>query len=347
MSETKTAMETLVLPLFVASAIVEHAKRRTNSAGYLVGNLSGNQISVTDYIPCTHESTTDLNTRAYEEELNERIAIKKYYSSNITLIGWYAAGSPEPGNQAAFDAWCQAPGTSFLRGRTENQAVMLIGFMPTAKDMTVRWAAYLTVNSIKDHVTQCKLTQQLAVSVEAETQSMNVLLAEIISKSLYNGGKPYPTSQITNLDYVALEAARGKEADGGRKDNKQKEGEVRPLETALLNVQKKLDQAISHARSVVANGNNSKGDKQGESEAILKNYEVILEEKNQQSSRNDFVNEAYKDALMIKYTTALLRRHLMDIERHSRYEVREKGQNQNPHHRGVSSTGQRKNVAFR
>ncbi|KAF5224621.1 Eukaryotic translation initiation factor 3 subunit F [Trypanosoma cruzi] len=341
-------MGTLVLPPFVAAAIVEHAKRRRNSAGYLVGSRSGNQITVTDYIPCTHESTSDVRTRAYAEELKERVSLKKCYTPSITLVGWYAAATPEPGKERAFDLWCQAPGASFSKIRSHNQAVMLLGRMPTAADLSIRWEAYITSNMNDGDSLQCERMQQLTVCVEAETPSMNVLLAEMISKTLYNGSMPYPTNRITNLDRVAVEA-ESREAEFGRKDNSRNDAEPRPVEAALLNVQNKLHQAISHARAILVSGNKNKSERQNESAAVVENYEAILAEKSQQSSRDDFITESYKDALMIKYTAALLRRHVMEIERHGRQELKEKTQHGHGHGQNNTSSprGPRKLGAFR
>ncbi|KEG13276.1 putative glycerol kinase, glycosomal [Trypanosoma grayi] len=336
-------MGTLVLPPFVAAAIVEHAKRRRNSAGYLVGSRSPHQITVTDYIPCTHESTADVRSRAYTEELTERVAVKKYYTPNITLVGWYAAGAPEADMERAFDVWCQAPGASFSRIRVHNQAVMLLCRMPTAKDIAVRWEAHITRNYNDGETFHCERVSQLAVTVEAETQAMNVLLAEIMHKALYDGGMPNATSRVTNLDRVALEA-ECKEVDITKKDSR-KETETQPVEAALVNVQSKLHQAISHARAIIASGNKNNSEKRDESALVVKSYETILAEKNQQSSRDDFITEGYKDALMMKYTAALLRKHVMEIERHSRYEAKEKT------HHGPSQGGHpnvgRKTAAFR
>lgn len=333
-------MEQLVLPPFVACAIVEHAKRCCNCAGYLAGSVSGDHITVTDYIPFTHESTSEVTTKAYKDELNERISVKKYYSSNITLIGWYAAGVPEENDEANFNVWCRAPSAMFLRDSKKTKAVMLLARMPSATNLSVRWEAHTMINTTEGRDSYRTLTQELAVSIEADTPSMNVLLSDIVSKAVYAGGRPCPMSRVTNLDCVALCAGGQKEADGGRRENGQKEAEARPLETELLNVQNKLHQAIAQARAVLASGSNSNTEAQRESAVIVKNYEAILEEKNQQSGRDDFITENYKDALMTKYTAALLRRHVMDIERHSRCETRERG------HHSPTSTGPRK-VTFR
>ncbi|RNF06181.1 putative glycerol kinase, glycosomal [Trypanosoma rangeli] len=308
-------MGTVVLPPFVAAAIVEHAKRRRSSAGYLVGSRSGNQISITDYIPCTHESTDDVRTRTYLEELKERVSLKKSYTPSITLVGWYAAATPEPENEREFELWCQAPGARF----TKNQAVMLVVRMPSATDISIRWEAYITNNLRKGDTAQCERRQQLAVSMEAETPSMNVMLSEIISKTLCGGGVPYPTDRITNLDHVAADAA-AREGELGRKDGNRKDAEARQVESALLKVQEKLNQAISHARAILASGHKPSS----ESAAIVENYETILAEKKEQSSRDNFITESYKDALMIKYTAALLRRHLTEIERHGRQDMKDK-----------------------
>ncbi|ORC89657.1 putative glycerol kinase, glycosomal [Trypanosoma theileri] len=330
-------MGTLVLPPFVASAIVEHAKRRCNSAGYLIGNRTGDQITVTDYIPCTHASTMEVRSRAYAEDLSERVQLKRYYTPGITLLGWYAAGVPMPDEEEAFDLWCQAPCVSFSRSRSNNQAVMLLARMPTASHISVQWEAHVTSSVWVGDALRFGRVQEVAVSIEAETPSMNVLLAEIISKALCGGGAPYPTSRITNLDRVALEA------DSAKRDPR-RETDTRPVETALANVQNKLHQTIVHARAVLASGaGKQKGDKDGEEAAIVANYEAILEEKNQQSSRDDFISESYKDALMMKYLAALLRRHVSEIERHGRYEAKEKA----PHGAGGHPNATRKMASFR
>ncbi|RNF24908.1 putative glycerol kinase, glycosomal [Trypanosoma conorhini] len=331
-------MGTLVLPPFVAAAIVEHAKRRHNSAGYLVGSRSGNQITVTDYIPCTHESTNDVRTRAYLEELKERVALKKCYTPSITLVGWYAAATPEPEKEREFELWCQAPGARF----TKNQAVMLLVRMPTAADVSIRWEAYITSNLRKGDAAQCERTQQLAVAMEAETQSMNVLLSEMVSKALCGGAVPYPTDRITNLDYVAADAA-AREGDFGRKDGIRKDAESRPVEAALLAVQNKLHQAISHARAILASGHKHSS----EGAAIAENYETILAEKKEQSSRDDFITESYKDALMMKYTAALLRRHVTEIERHGRQDIKEKMYYGHGQSGAASPHSTRRTAAFR
>nr|CCC89656.1 conserved hypothetical protein [Trypanosoma congolense IL3000] len=340
-------MELIVLPPFVAAAIVEHAKRRLNSAGYLVGNLDGEQITVTDYIPYTHENTDEVKSQTYREELAERVAVKKYYTPGIALVGWYAAGVPQPGHEESFKRWCEAPGYWFARGSSQSQAVLLIATMPSENNMSLSWEAHITNNFLKEKVTVCeRKTPELNVTIAAESASMNVLLTDIASKALYGGGMIHPMSCVTNLDRVAFDAETAEsDSHGSGKKDSNKEGQPRPVEEALIRVQNDLHQAISHARAILASGN--KKEKNEEYESIAKNYEVLLEEKNKQSSRCDFITENHNDALMMKYMAALLRRYVNEIERNSRHEVKEKQQHGGHGGHGGHSNHPRKTVSFR
>ncbi|CBH09813.1 uncharacterized protein TEOVI_000540600 [Trypanosoma equiperdum] len=324
-------MEGLVVPPFVASGIVAHAKRMRNSAGYLFGSYSDGQITVTDYIPCTHEFEGDKFPQWCLDEFKARVDVKKHYNSGVAVIGWYVAGAPEPGGEAVFKRWCEAPGVIFARGGLKSQALMLLARMPCDGDMTLKWEAYITNNSIQEEVHVCeRKAQKLNVTIAAESPSMNVLLAEIASKALYGGGTPHATSRITSLDLVAR-GAEMMELEGNsgnnKRDNNRRDGD-RPVEEALMRVQNGMMQDISNAESALAGGNNNK-EGNLDSAAIVESYKRILEEKGKQGERGDFITESYTDALAIKYQMFVLRRVLNDIERNNNPESRER-----PHHGG-------------
>ncbi|KAH8605410.1 putative JAB1 Mov34 MPN PAD 1 ubiquitin protease [Trypanosoma vivax] len=341
MHEGKGA-DTFALSPYVAAGIIEHAKRLNCSAGYLVGDRSEGQVHVKDYIPCTHTNAEALLEEEFRKKMKAHLDIKKLSSPGVSILGWYAAGAPREGEVEAFNKWCMAPYVHFL----QRNSLMVIAHMPTEANMTLRWEAF-AVTSVADNKgdkgdegdavkgsadrdggkkgrKDLIVKKPLSITIGSDSPSLNVMLADVTSKMFYGGGFPYPVSRIANLDRVAF-TAQGADMDGcsGRREGSKREGEVNAVKEALLKLKRELNQSILVANSPHTTANKP-ADSFADFDVIADSYEVIQAEKNRQQNRDNFINESFRDALMMKYMAALLGRMVREVERNTRQDLKEK-----------------------
>lgn len=282
---------------YPAAFIIEHAKRKSFAAGYIIGTRTAEEIVITDFIPLTHRDTEMPNQKQYREDLHRRRAAKRRFTKQDT-IGWYTACQEgEQLSSADYQRWCNAPSVIFQN----RNCLHLHCEMPHSDVATPEmvWSASIISEDPTDHT--LKYSNHKVVLAPLNSVASDVMMNHVMSLALYNGGHAYPRSKLLNIDEVAYVASL---------DNK-------TSTDAVNEEQKRLQRAVTAAEQIVTGGSGGSKEAQ-EMMAAVENFREIREEALQrqrdQTGRVDFNSQQFKDALMIKCAATILRKEVAMIE---------------------------------
>ncbi|EPY25179.1 hypothetical protein STCU_00550 [Strigomonas culicis] len=307
------------LTAYVSAAIVEHGKRRGAAAGYLLGTRTAKEIIITEYVPLTQNGDMAVSSKKYTSERTERLHAKQEFQK-AALLGWYSASAPTSDKVTAeeYSRWCEEASLSFAH-KVARYAVHLHCELPSARALAVRWTATVTSNlRVDERQCVCQVVQTLPVVVPYASRhsATEVVLGHVASQLLYRGGYAQPRSGLTNLDAVAFDAARS----GGNSG---------PSE-ALLAVQEKLRETLQ--------GPAGASDARIQ-QAVAQIRAARKEEQERQLVSDDYNTQKLKEALMIKYMSALLAKEIVQIEMlASQYPDKNKGNNAGDNKTNASNT---------
>lgn len=310
---------------YVAAAIIEHGKRRSIAAGFILGERSTDEVRILDYFPFTHvEAFADVSARSYREEVDQCKRTKNLFTT-ASVLGWYSAGNcPADVTEDHFSIWCESPAMRFVN----SIAIHVHCALPEQDKLSVSWTVtrMRTYREANDKVkmdfrTVKEATLPVVISAMGHVPS-NVFLDHVASMALYGGKKPYPTSDLLNLDLLVYQAAKlPQPLPPPQQLGKEDQLPPRPLEEVLLRVHNNMNTAIQNASAACNGAGNVSAEDKKVYEDILASLAAIRatketerENQNSPTARDDVSSQRFKDALMIKCMSLMLRRDVRQIE---------------------------------
>ncbi|CAD2217342.1 hypothetical protein AGDE_08309 [Angomonas deanei] len=274
----------LIISPNVASAILEHAKRKRQVTGYILGTRANNKYVIKDCFPLTQTGASRT------EDIKRFIRNKKLKEAFVKgdVLGWYSAGwaDPHDGEDSAevhFKKFCETPSHVYMEknNATARSALHLHCALPESGRLNVQWTAHVTTNRRENDKYESIPVAEVGVGVIVEDKTAtNVVMQHIREQLQYNGQPPAPQEPLVNLDEVSL---RSREE--------------------LLAVERQLHQLLSQVDS---------GDADTKS-AIETLHRAREEQTERQLTTDDALTRRLKEALMMKCMATLLQEHVARI----------------------------------